>query len=134
MPVGTIPPQYRPIPGSHRQAGVAATRLSPADPGEKVQVTISLRRRTDGPPTPDSDVVGSVPLSQRQPLSQDEFASKYGAHPNDIAKVEDFVQTAGMTVVESNAARRTVIASGTVAQMNQAFAVDLGKYSAPSPA
>src|SRR6516225_473133 len=134
MPLHAIPANYRVVPGSHRQASAAANRIGPADSGEKVQVTISLRRRADGPPAPDFDAVGAVPLSQRQPLSHDEFAAKYGAHPDDIAKVVDFVQTAGMTVVESNAARRTVVASGTVAQMNRAFAVDLGKYSAPAPA
>ena len=80
-----------------------------------MQVTISLRRRIDGPPAPDFDAVAAVPLNSRKPLSQDEFAAKYGAHPVDIAKVEDFVSTAGMRVVESNAARRTVVAAGTVA-------------------
>ena len=134
MPLHAIPANYRVVPGSHRQASAAANRIGPADPGEKLQVTISLRRRLDRPPAPDFDAAAAVPLSQRQPLSHDEFASKYGAHPDDIAKVVDFVQTAGMTVVESNAARRTVVASGTVAQMNRAFAVDLGKYSAPAPA
>jgi len=129
-----IPTHYRAIAGSHRHASASAKRLGPADAGEKVQVTISLRRRTDGPPAPDFDAVATLPLSQRQPMSQQDFAAKYGAHPDDLRKVEDFVQTAGMAVVERNAARRTVVASGTVAQMNQAFAVDLGKYSAPAPA
>ena len=129
-----IPSHYQRIAGTLRSPAAAATRQGPADAGETVQVTISLRRRVDGPPAPDFDAIAAMPLNARKPMSQDEFAAKYGAHPADIAKVEDFVQTAGMKVVETNAARRTVVASGTVAQMNRAFAVDLGRYTAPAPA
>jgi kumamolisin len=38
-----------------------------------------------------------------------------------------------MTVVEAHLARRTVVASGTVAQMSKAFAVELGTYEYPPP-
>ena len=131
MSAHPIPAHYRPIAGSERRPSPAAVRQGPADANEVLQVTITLRRRPDGPPAPDFDAVGAVPLAQRRPLSRDEFAAKYGAHPDDIAKVVDFVRTAGMTVVETNAARRTVVASGTVAQMNDAFAVELGRYAAP---
>ena len=134
MTAQTIPAHYHRISGTLRSPALTATREGPADASEIVQVTISLRRRIDGPPAPDFDAVAAVPMNARKPLSQDDFAAKYGAHPVDIAKVEDFVSTAGMKVVESNAARRTVVASGTVAQMNRAFAVDLGRYTAPAPA
>ncbi|MCK9685032.1 protease pro-enzyme activation domain-containing protein [Scleromatobacter humisilvae] len=134
MSTQAIPAHYQRVAGTLRNPAAAATRQGPADAGETVQVTISLRRRVDGPPAPDFDAVASMPLNARKPMSQDEFAAKYGAHPADIAKVEDFVQTAGMKVVETNAARRTVVAAGTVAQMNRAFAVDLGRYTAPAPA
>jgi len=131
MSAQPIPAHYHRIPGSERAPAKAATRIGPADAGEMVQVTIALRRRPDGAPAPDFDTVAAIPLTQRQPLSQDDFAARYGAAPADTAKVEDFVKSAGMTVVETNAARRTVIASGTVAQMNKAFAVDLARYTAP---
>jgi kumamolisin len=134
MTAQSIPAHYRRIAGSERAPSTSAARQGPADAGETLQVTISLRRRPDGPPAPDFDAVGAVPLAQRAPMAQDDFASKYGAHPDDIAKVVDFVRTSGMAVVETNAARRTVVAAGTVAQMNRAFAVDLGRYTAPAPA
>ena len=134
MSAQSIPAHYQRIEGTERLPSASATRQGPADARETVQVTISLRRRTDGAPTPDFNAVASVALNARKPLSADEFAGKYGAHPQDIAKVVDFVQTAGMKVLETNAARRTVVASGTVAQMNQAFAVDLGRYTANAPA
>ena len=129
-----IPAHYTRIAGSERLAAAAAVRQGAADPSEAVQVTISLRRRVDGPPAPDFDAVAAMPLKSRGPMSEADFAAKYGAHPQDIAKVVDFVETAGLKVVETNAARRTVVAAGSVANMNRAFAVDLGRYTAAAPA
>jgi kumamolisin len=134
MSAQTIPAHYHRIAGSERAAAAAATRQGPADAGEGVQITISLRRRVDGPPAPDFAAVAAVPMTSRGPLPEADFAAKYGAHPDDIAKVVDFVETAGMKVVQTSAARRTVVATGTVAQMNRAFAVDLGRYTATAPA
>ena len=85
-----IPAHYRAIAGSERHPAQAARREGPADPNETLQVTIQLRRRPDGPPAPDFDAVAAVPLAQRRPLSRDDFAAKYGAHPDDLAKVVDF--------------------------------------------
>jgi kumamolisin len=61
-------------------------------------------------------------------LSPEEFGNLYGADPGDIERVTAFGRANGMTVVEVNAARRVVVLSGTVAQMNKSFAVDLGSY------
>jgi hypothetical protein len=43
-------------------------------------------------------------------------------------KVAAFAQSHGLKVESTNAARRQVVVSGTVEQMNQAFGVTLGKY------
>lgn len=40
----------------------------------------------------------------------------------------DFARASGLTVVSTSAAQRVVSVSGTVAQMNEAFFVDLGQY------
>jgi kumamolisin len=61
-------------------------------------------------------------------MSDDEFATQYGASPIEMEKVAEFVKCQGMKVVETNLARRTLVASGTVAQVNKAFAVALGYY------
>ena len=123
-----LPADYVALEGSERQASPTARRLGPADPGEALSVTIVLRRRPDGPPVPRAEEFLSLPLAQGRRLSAEEFAAAYGAAQADIDQVTAFVQGQGLTVVETNAARRTVIASGTVAQMNAAFAVDLGRY------
>jgi kumamolisin len=69
-----------------------------------------------------------TPPAQRQRLSPAEFAAAYGASPEDIANVTAFAVAQGLTIVETHAARRTVVVSGTVAQMNKAFAVKLQRY------
>jgi hypothetical protein len=125
---GAGPEDLQPIPGSERRAGRTARRLGPADPTELLTVTISLRRRPDGPPPPDFDHFATVHPAQRQRLSEDEFARQYGVSPEDIDKVTAFATSRGLAVLETRAARRTVVVRGTVAQMNAAFGVDLGHY------
>ena len=50
------------------------------------------------------------------------------AHPDDIKKVVEFAKKSGLTIVEVHHARRTVIISGTIAQMNSAFKVILSRF------
>ena len=128
-----IPPDYRPIEGSERKPTPGARIVGPVEPNEKMSVTIVLRRRLDGPPTPDIDSFSTIPLGRRRRLPPDEFAAKYGASADDIYQVTEFAKANGLTIVETDAAGRTVIVSGTVAQMSAAFAVDLHLYETTLP-
>src|SRR5436190_8327814 len=123
-----VPDGYRRLDGSQRSPAPSATFLGPADAAEKVTVTIVLRRRLDGPQPPGHDFFSTTPPAQRRRLPTDDFADRYGAAPEDIARVTDFIRSHGLAVTETHAARRSVVASGTVAQMNEAFAVELGCY------
>ena len=123
-----IPNTYRQLEGSERHPALDAKFLGPADEHETFTVTIILRRRPDGPPVPDPSSFLAAPLSHRPRMSSDEFAAKYGAAPDDLRKVTEFANAQGLQVVETNPARRSVVVSGTVAQMNKAFAVTLGHY------
>jgi kumamolisin len=124
---GGIPSNYVQLEGSERRPSTTATLLGPANPDETITVTIVLRRRPDGPPLPGfSDIAESAAGSGR--LSADDFAEKYGASPSDIQAVSDFVRSHGLTVEETNPARRTVVVSGAVSQMSNAFALDLHMY------
>src|ERR1017187_1455963 len=126
-----IPANYQQLAGSERHPSPKAKLVGPADPNEKLPVTIVLRRRPDGPPMPNFDSYASIPPRHRRPLPETEFAAKYGAAPSDIESVSKFASAAGLTVVETSAARRSVIVSGTVAQMEKAFGVTLGRYEVP---
>jgi kumamolisin len=129
--VPQIPADYRPLEGSERTVRTGAKRTGAADPNEIFTVSVRVRRRSDAPPLPDLAGLTAVPVRARRYLSREEFAACYGASEDDLAKIADFAAANGLTVVESSIPRRAVVLKGTVAQMNKAFAVDLGTYEAP---
>jgi len=126
-----IPADYRLLEGSERQLAPGARFISPADPNEPLSVTIVVRRRPDAPPLPDLENMRTVPQERRTLVSPEEFAASYGAADEDLQHIADFVQSKGLTVEETSIARRTAVVSGTVAQFNDAFAVELGRYESP---
>ena len=122
-----IPAGYRRLENSERAAAPRARRVASADPDEVVSISVRVRRRPDAPALP--DLAGIAPGPGRPlTLSRTEFAERYGAAADDLAQVQQFAQEHGLGVIDSDSARRTVWLSGTVAQMNRAFAVDLGRY------
>ena len=72
------------------------------------------------------------PIEERTILSRKEFEQRYGADPDSIARVETFARQHKLTVKEKSPARRTVILSGTVTAMNEAFGVELKEYDHPT--
>ncbi|MBV9282407.1 MAG: S8/S53 family peptidase [Chloroflexi bacterium] len=126
-----IPADYQPLESSRRVPRRGARLVGPADPAERLSVTIRLRRRPDAPPLPDVAALAQSPTGQRAYLSREDFAARYGADPADLDRVVAFARSHGLQVEETSVARRSVRASGTVEQMSRAFAVDLGRYEAP---
>jgi Pro-kumamolisin, activation domain/Subtilase family len=120
------------IPGSERTPARGAVRTADADLNESLMVTIRVRRRPDGPPMPSLDELAKIPLNQRKFLSREEFAARHGASPQDFAAVASFAAQNGLTVSEQSVGARTVKLTGTVAQMNAAFGVNLGRYESPT--
>ncbi len=124
----TLPQDYIELPGSERHPIKGAKIIGPADESETFQVILILRRRTDGPAIPDFDHYAKTPPGKRNVLSPEVFADEYGAHPNEIKRIVQFLENAGLTIVETHAGRRSIKASGTVTQMSNAFAVRLHTY------
>jgi kumamolisin len=124
----TMPAGYVKLKGSEQHPASNARLVGPADSDETFCVTIVLRRRLDGEPMPDFDYYAKVPPSRRPRLPEAEFAAKYGASPADIDAVTRWARAQDLTIVETSAARRAVIVSGTVAQMELTFGVTLGLY------
>lgn len=116
----STPKNPLPLAGSERAPLEGATEIGPADPNETVDVTIRLRSRS-----------GKNPMEETSNLSREEFEQRHGADPNSIALVESFARAHQLIVKEESAARRTVILSGSVAAMNQAFGVELKEYEHP---
>jgi kumamolisin len=124
----TLPAGYVPFPGSEQRPSKGALLLGPADDVAVVDITIILRRRPDGAPVPGFDYYAKTPPAKRRRLPMDEFAKKYGAHPDELHKVVKFAGKSGLKVIETHAARRSVTVSGTVAQMNKVFVIELSLY------
>src|SRR5208283_137375 len=114
------PKGYSRVEGSLREPMLGAKRTGPANPNETLSVTIRVRRRADAPPLPDLAYYATTPPGQRKYLDRAQFAAQYGASQQDLDAVTGFARGHGLTVAESNPGRRTIVLSGTVAQMNSA--------------
>ena len=110
------------LPGSHRPPATGAQQVGPADPGEEVEVTVTLR----GPDLPSADDITGPPLTP------DAYAAAYGADEGDAAKVKEELEKFGLQVYDVSLAGRSVHARGTVAQLDAAFGVSLGEYQSAS--
>ena len=113
-----------PLTGSERVALPGARVLAPADPTERLEVSVIVRRSAA-----DEFRARAAELASggagRPTLSREEFAQRHGAAPADLAAVRAFAAAHGLHVVQEHAARCTVVLSGTVAQFNAAFQVQL---------
>jgi kumamolisin len=107
-----------PIPGSEREPLADVRQVGAVDPDRIASVTLTLKRRG---PDPDPE----------ERVSREEFASRYGADPEAIQRVEDFASAHGLDVVDADAARRTVVVRGRLADLATAFDTNLELYEHP---
>lgn len=123
----TTPKNYVPVRGSVRTALSGAHAIGPADPNERVEVTVRIRSRST---TPLATVLATDQgrLAERRQMSHKEFRRTHGAAPEDLAKVAAFAREHGLEVVESNPARRSMVLAGTVSALSAAFGVELNKF------
>ena len=121
----------RPLKGSERSPLPDSHALGPADPAERLEVTVVLRG---------SDRQGLQDRLQKLAkgersvghLSRADFARQHGASRADLDSVRDFAEAHGLAVVQEHAGRRAVVLSGTVAQFNDAFGIQLQHCSHPA--
>jgi kumamolisin len=116
---------YTLLAGSERKRPVAVEDLGPADPNERISVTITLR-----PPKTGSATASylSERLADRTYLTRDELAKQRGASPDAMLAVERFAVDAGLIIREADAARRCIVVEGTIAQLTKAFHVDVRRF------
>lgn len=112
-----------PLPGSERVVAPGATLVGHTDPNQLIQVSVVLKQRRQ------------LKLSELQGriLSHDDFASAYGAEPEQVARVHTFAEENQLQVVPSKdeIRRHTVTLVGTTANMEKAFSVTLNDYHHP---
>ncbi|MDB5398559.1 MAG: Peptidase propeptide [Rhodopila sp.] len=119
-----------PLKGSERQPLPGAKSVGKADPTERLEVTVLLRRNQP-------DVLKGRVQKLSHPdhvgphLSREAFAQQFGARDSDLAEIRTFAAAHDLAVVQEHAGRRTVILSGTVGRFNAAFGVDLQRFEYP---
>ena len=109
--------------GSTRAAPASAGPGTVAPPDAHAEITIVLRCRHPAP---------GVRRRRAAPLSIEELEAQRGASAEDVAAVERFAHAHDLTVVAVNAGRRTVVLSGTVANLGRAFSTELRIHDTPS--
>ena len=79
------------LAGSERAPLVGAREIGPANPNEKLDVTIRLRSRAGKKPIVSADAF-TKPIAKRTILSRKEFEQRHGGDPESIAHVESFAR------------------------------------------
>jgi kumamolisin len=115
-----------PLKGSTKHKMPSATVTGEVPQGE-FQVTVMVRRQTA---LPESGAHSKTKANERSYISREKLNTTYGASATDLAKVADFAKSFNLKVVESDAAKRHVILSGTPENYNKAFGVNLKMYQA----
>jgi kumamolisin len=96
-------------------------------PEGRMDVSVRLRPRNGWQEATVQELGGRLP-HDRQHLSREEFEERHGAHGSDLREVARFAHAHGLTVVEAETARRTVVLAGSAAAFSRAFAVRLRAF------
>ena len=115
------------LAGSVRTPPAGTKPAGPADPGERCEVTLVIRRQNNDQ---HAQLVSRLQRGDRslKPLTRHAFGRRFGAHEDDQKAIRKFAAQYGLKVTLAHSARRTMKLSGTVAQLNAAFSVDLQDF------
>ena len=121
--MGVVHAGYVEVPGSEQPVRGDERLIGPATGDEEMTVSVRVRRRPGAPPLPDMRHGGRA-------VTREELAATWGADDGDLDQVVAFGAEHGLKLVERSGPRRAVVFTGTVDQMSEAFAVQLGNYEA----
>jgi kumamolisin len=111
------------LEGSHRSPLTGARRVGDAPAEEEVLLTLVLRRR------PQAELPRDL-AGESRATARERLAEAAGADPADIDRVTRYLESAGMHVVGTDPASRSMSVRTTVQRANAAFGVQLGRYEA----
>jgi len=112
------------LPGSEHPHPVDSRKLQPTDAAQQLTVTILLRRNQSHTPTKPEEVFAKPSARPTRKA----FAAAHGAEQGEIDAVVNFAKQAGLQVVDTDPARRSVIVTGSVDAVNKAFSLQLNDY------
>jgi kumamolisin len=93
-----------------------AHSIGPVPADERFEITVVVRGRA----APELHAMQGE-LARRQYLTREQYAAMHGASEDDLDAVAGFARKAGMAVVERRPAARSIVLSGTAAQVGSAF-------------
>jgi len=112
-------PTHVRLEGSDRPRQRDAVRVADLDPGDPIEVTVTLAGPDLPEPQPDD------------PFSRETLRRRYGADPDVIGRVTEALRGFGLQIDEHSELTRSLRVSGTAAQMEEAFRAGLGTYRDP---
>jgi kumamolisin len=122
MSQGTNPISDHAITDSERYVLPGARQVGPADPDERLRVTVYARRDPGAPDLPDPGEIGARPPYRGRHLSYDDFIAAYRASGDDLDRVVTFAQLDGLQVGDRDDERLERL----VSQMRRASPVRSG--------
>src|SRR5215469_3405876 len=125
------PKGYKSVEGSAFARPKDHKKLNRTAGSEPITVTLVLRRSPAGQKPRGLKEFSAKKNGGKQSLPHSEFAANYGADQRELDQAASWARSQGLEVVNSNAARRSVVVRGNVDEVNRAFAVQLQDYDSP---
>jgi kumamolisin len=118
------------ISGSERRPVRGARLIQNSHPDQTIEVSVRIRSKSEAKR---EELKSALEKPGFKHMSRAQFESAHGADPADVEKIKKFAQEFGLKVNETGTelARRTVMLSGTVSNLQKAFNVELKEYSYP---
>ena len=121
------------IPGSNRPPVPLAKRVGPADPKQRIRVSVYARQNPHSP----ADMTAAIRQldhelpAKRRYLNNEQFNAVYGADPHELAEISDWAAANKLKVLDQSVPMRRVLVEGAIADVNKAFGVQLNEYRHP---
>jgi kumamolisin len=119
------------LPGSERSAPTFGPAKGPADPEERIEVTLILRRDSRRGHLPPLEEAARRPRASRTYLSRSDFVTSFGAREDDLAAIRAFADAHRLTVTREDRARRSVWLQGPVGTLSTVFGTQLTRFEGP---
>jgi kumamolisin len=113
-------PSMVPLSGSERDPLPSAKMVGPADPAERITVTVIVRRK--------NEEALKQHTQARRHISRQEFAAAHGADTTDLDEVAAYARKYGIEVVGNWPAQRRIALRGTIADLSRAFGTELAEF------
>lgn len=106
-------------------------RVADADGSETASVTVYLRERPGAAALSWVDEEATRPARERRRMTREEFAAVHGADAADVEAIRRFAADHRLEVAGVDVARRSVVLSGSLADLAGAFGTRLGVHEGP---